>query len=356
VLNATLVAIAEHGLVPSVQARRMTCAAAPDALQGAVAAGILGCGSVILGASETAGRMFVEIDEAQAQRRRPARRRHGGGRGAAREEAADPGYGHPSTSSATRGSTRCSRARRAGGGQHFVESPRRWKESSRHHRQGPEAQRLGRDPAVLLGVGFPVDALQGRADPGAHRQPDRPPQRGKNDPIGFALSYQAMREFEYTGELPKEGRAMIKVLEGVRVLEHGTFITGPAASMLLADLGADVVKVELPGTGDPFRAFKGGSIRRTTRRSTATSAASRSTPGSRRPGEVRRAGEGGGRLHPELPPRLRRADRGRLRAAARLNPRLIYCAISGFGASGPRRTGPPTTAWRRPPAATCGCW
>ena len=51
---------------------------------------------------------------------------------------------------------------------------------------------------------------------------------------------------------------MIKVLDGVRVLEHGTFITGPAASMLLADLGADVVKVELPGTGDPFRAFKGG--------------------------------------------------------------------------------------------------
>ena len=51
---------------------------------------------------------------------------------------------------------------------------------------------------------------------------------------------------------------MIKVLEGVRVVEHGTFITGPAASMLLADLGADVVKVEQPGTGDPFRAFKGG--------------------------------------------------------------------------------------------------
>src|SRR5215831_9274078 len=48
VLDATLVAIAEHGLVPSVQASRMTLAAAPEALQVPVAAGILGCGSVIL--------------------------------------------------------------------------------------------------------------------------------------------------------------------------------------------------------------------------------------------------------------------------------------------------------------------
>ena len=44
----------------------MTFAAAPDAMQGAVAAGILGCGSVVLGSSETAGRMYVEID-AKAQ-------------------------------------------------------------------------------------------------------------------------------------------------------------------------------------------------------------------------------------------------------------------------------------------------
>ena len=50
---------------------------------------------------------------------------------------------------------------------------------------------------------------------------------------------------------------MAKVLQGVRVLEHGTFITGPAAAMLLGDLGADIVKVEQPA-GDPFRAFRGG--------------------------------------------------------------------------------------------------
>ena len=50
---------------------------------------------------------------------------------------------------------------------------------------------------------------------------------------------------------------MAKPLAGVTVLDMGTFITGPAAAMLLADLGAEVIKVEMPGTGDPFRAFKG---------------------------------------------------------------------------------------------------
>src|ERR1700744_37554 len=61
ILDATLVAIAEHGMVPSVQAARITFAAAPEALQGAWAAGILGCGSVILGSSEAAGIFFASI-------------------------------------------------------------------------------------------------------------------------------------------------------------------------------------------------------------------------------------------------------------------------------------------------------
>src|SRR6185503_20789492 len=50
---------------------------------------------------------------------------------------------------------------------------------------------------------------------------------------------------------------MQSVLSGIRVVEQGTFITGPCAGMMLADLGADVIKVESP-TGDPYRSYQGG--------------------------------------------------------------------------------------------------
>ncbi|MFD1194486.1 citryl-CoA lyase [Seohaeicola saemankumensis] len=60
-LDACLVAIAEHGLVPSVQAARMTLAAGPDAWQGAMAAGLLGMGNVVAGSSEAAGRYLAEL-------------------------------------------------------------------------------------------------------------------------------------------------------------------------------------------------------------------------------------------------------------------------------------------------------
>lgn len=59
-LDLLLVAIAEHGLTPSAQVSRMTYDAAPDSLQGAVAAGILGCGPVILGAAESCGALLSE--------------------------------------------------------------------------------------------------------------------------------------------------------------------------------------------------------------------------------------------------------------------------------------------------------
>ena len=48
---------------------------------------------------------------------------------------------------------------------------------------------------------------------------------------------------------------MAGALDGIVVLEVANFIAGPYAGMLLADLGAEVVKVENPAGGDPFRAW-----------------------------------------------------------------------------------------------------
>src|SRR6188472_2563044 len=62
-LDLLLIAIAEHGVMPSNVAARMTLAADPGSLHGAVAAGILGCGPVILGTSEECARLLVEARE-----------------------------------------------------------------------------------------------------------------------------------------------------------------------------------------------------------------------------------------------------------------------------------------------------
>lgn len=65
-LDLLLVSIAEHGLVPTNQVARMTHAADPDFLHGAVAAGLLGCGKVILGTTEVAGQFLLEAKERMA--------------------------------------------------------------------------------------------------------------------------------------------------------------------------------------------------------------------------------------------------------------------------------------------------
>ncbi|WP_454723704.1 MULTISPECIES: citryl-CoA lyase [Cupriavidus] len=204
VVDATLVAIAEHGLVPSVQASRMTLAAAPDALQGAVAAGILGCGSVILGASESAGQLLEEV-----------RARIAGGETRAQAAAAVvsawraarraiPGYGHPLHKARDpRVAALFAVAREAGADLTYIEIA-----------EAVEAAIpaiVGKDlslnvsaaiPAVLLGVGFPLNALKGvpiLARTGgliAHLSEEL------RQSIGFALSYQATREVVYTGGTP----------------------------------------------------------------------------------------------------------------------------------------------------------
>jgi crotonobetainyl-CoA:carnitine CoA-transferase CaiB-like acyl-CoA transferase len=134
---------------------------------------------------------------------------------------------------------------------------------------------------------------------------------------------------------------MVKILKDVRVVELGTYITGPAAGLHLADLGADVIKVERPGSGDPFRAFKGGLYSphyQTYNRNKRSIALDTRDPEDAavfrdliagadvfiqnfRPGVAEKLGAGEEDLR-------------------RIRPDLIYCAISGFGTTGPARDRP----------------
>ena len=129
---------------------------------------------------------------------------------------------------------------------------------------------------------------------------------------------------------------MIKVLDGIRVLDLGSYITAPYAAMLLAEMGADVIKVERPGAGDPFR------FHTSTSNSPFFLAYNRNKRGltldytqpdgievlrllvqkadvlviNVRPGVENKLGIGAAQLQA-------------------LNPRLIYCSITGYGADGP---------------------
>jgi citrate synthase len=200
--DATLIAIAEHGLVASVQASRMTLAAAPDALQGAVAAGLLGCGSVILGASETAGLLLVDmlkmsqtsgesLDQIAKRKLEEIRQ----------SRATLPGFGHPTHKL---GDPRAAK---------LLNLAHEWEiagphvealKALEHHVEGVYQKKLPMNvsaaiPAVLLDAGFPVGALKGvpllarTASLVAHLLEEQV------RPIGFKLSRAAEEAIEYDG-------------------------------------------------------------------------------------------------------------------------------------------------------------
>jgi len=203
VLDATLVAIAEHGLVPSVQASRMTLAASPEALQGAVAAGILGCGSVILGSAEAAGRFLAEIaGELAALSLSEAIAKVVGEYRAARR--AIPGYGHPLHKG---GDPRAARlfqvaAETGTAGKHAQIAPAVEQQLPQLIGRPLALTVSGAIPAVLLDAGYPLQALKGvpilarTASLIAHLLEEQ--QR----PIGFVLSHAAAQAVDYDGSVP----------------------------------------------------------------------------------------------------------------------------------------------------------
>jgi citrate synthase len=87
-LDLLLVAIAEHGMMPTNVAARMTLAADPESLQSAVAAGILGAGPVVLGTAEQCARLLAEAHGSGRDPGEIAREIHASG-------GKVPGFGHP---------------------------------------------------------------------------------------------------------------------------------------------------------------------------------------------------------------------------------------------------------------------
>ena len=205
IADAVMVAVAEHGFVPSVIASRMTLAAAPEAMQGAVAAGLLGCGSVILGSSQEAGEFLVHV---LAQPEAVSGDINGAALRAVQQCKAErrtvPGYGHPLHK----------------GGDPRVATLIRIADELLPHRPHVEAAQaveraipvvFGKTlvmnasivlPAVMLDAGFPLRGLKGipllarTAGLIGHLIEEMA------QPIGFALSYQAAREAVYEGADP----------------------------------------------------------------------------------------------------------------------------------------------------------
>ena len=130
-------------------------------------------------------------------------------------------------------------------------------------------------------------------------------------------------------------------MEGVKVVELGVWVAGPAAGGILADWGADVVKIEPPGVGDPARLFK-----------TMLGADLPFNPifemdnRSKRSVVIDLANPDGLELALELIDdadvfltNVRMAGLARLgldpESLQKRNPRLIYCAVTGYGMEGP---------------------
>ena len=129
-------------------------------------------------------------------------------------------------------------------------------------------------------------------------------------------------------------------LEGLKVIELGQLIAGPFAGKTLAEFGADVIKIEPPGAGDPLRNWRmlrdGTSVwwqvQSRNKRSIALDLRSREGQ------EIAaQAGRRGRRADRELPPRHAGEWGLGYEALSADNPGLVMLRISGYGQTGPYR-------------------
>lgn len=202
VTNACLVAIAEHGLVPSVQAARMTLAAAPEAWQGAMSAGLLGMGTVVAGSSEIAGCYIADLLKAS---REPGADLDGAVRASlaqlkARREKV-PGLGHPQHSAGDpRANVLLAFADDRGVSGDAIACLRALGRIAPELMNRPLPINVsGAIPALMLDAGWPVEAMKGipllarSAGLVAHLYEEA--QRS----IGFIMSHQADLAISYDG-------------------------------------------------------------------------------------------------------------------------------------------------------------
>ncbi|HEX7985877.1 MAG TPA: CaiB/BaiF CoA-transferase family protein [Duganella sp.] len=135
-------------------------------------------------------------------------------------------------------------------------------------------------------------------------------------------------------------------LAGVRVLDLSRVLAGPWAGQLMADLGADVVKVERPGSGDDTRAWGPPWLADVDGAATAESAYYLSANRNKRSVAIDIGGaEGQARVRALAAKADILLENFKVGGLAQygldyaslkaLNPRLIYCSITGFGQTGP---------------------
>ncbi|WP_159592304.1 citryl-CoA lyase [Chelativorans xinjiangense] len=202
IANACMVAIAEHGLVPSVQASRMTLAAAPEAWQGAMAAGLLGMGSVVAGSSEAAGRYIAEVLE---ESRKTGADLDTAARASLEalkaRRAKVPGLGHPQHSAGDpRANTLLALADDLGVSGDYIACLRAIAKHAPAIMNRPLPINVsGAIPALMLDAGWPLEAMKGipllarAAGLVAHLYEES--QRS----IGFIMSHHADLAIEYDG-------------------------------------------------------------------------------------------------------------------------------------------------------------